>query len=56
MKTLILVFLFAAAHFSNAQDLKQIDELISNYQFEKALTVLATANDTADVRIPLHRG
>ncbi len=56
MKKLIFVFLFVAAHFSNAQDFKQVDELISNYQFEKALTVLATSNDTTDVRVPLQRG
>src|SRR5258706_12280622 len=56
MKKLTLAFLFASPYFCHAQDFKQIDELISNYQFEKALAVLATSSDTTDVRVPLQRG
>jgi len=56
MKRLLIAFLTMTFHFSISQDLKQVDELVNNYQFEKALTMLANIADTTDVRVPLQRG
>ena len=39
-----------------AQDLKEANELIENFQFEKALTVLSQLNDTSDIHVPLQKG
>ncbi len=46
MKNLTLIFLFIAFHFSIAQNLNQTQDLINNYQFEKALAILADITDT----------
>jgi tetratricopeptide (TPR) repeat protein len=56
MKNLVLLFLIAPFHFCNAQDLKQVEDLVNSYQFEKALTILSNPSDTSDARIPLQRG
>jgi len=37
MKKLLIAFLSLTVQFSIAQDLKQVDDLINNYQFERAL-------------------
>jgi tetratricopeptide (TPR) repeat protein len=56
MKNLILILLLLVLRFSTAQDLSQTQDLINNYQFEKALAILTSALDSTDVRIPLQRG
>jgi len=39
-----------------AQDLQEANELIENFQFEKALSVLSQLNDTSDIHVPLQKG
>lgn len=56
MKKLLIAFLSLTVQFSIAQDLKQVDELINNYQFERALLELSKISDTTDVHVPLQRG
>ncbi|MBI1770610.1 MAG: tetratricopeptide repeat protein [Bacteroidetes bacterium] len=53
----LLPFLFIAVSLSiNAQGLKEANELIENFQFEKALQVLVQLNDSTDIHIPLQSG
>ncbi len=56
MKKLLTVILLAAFRFTGAQDLRQAEELVSSFQFEKALTILSAMSDTTNVAIPLQRG
>ncbi len=53
------VFLFLIITFSLSaygQDLKEANELIENFQFEKALSILLQLNDSFNIHIPLQRG
>jgi tetratricopeptide (TPR) repeat protein len=56
MKKLLSFALVVTFYSGHAQDIRQAEELVSNYQFDKALAILSDINDTIDVRIPLQRG
>ena len=56
MKRILTLLLVSFALFVNGQELKEANELIENFQFEKALTVLSQLNDSSDIHIPLQSG
>lgn len=56
MKHLLLVFLAIYGFSACAQDLKEANEFIENFQFEKALSILRQLPDTSDIRVPLQKG
>lgn len=49
------IFLFTVFCIK-AQSIKEANDLIGTYQFEKALEILSQLNDTTDIQIPLQRG
>jgi tetratricopeptide (TPR) repeat protein len=52
----VVALLFVGLNFAAAQGLKEAEELVSKYQFQKALTVLEALPDTAGITVPLQSG
>ncbi|HTH55627.1 MAG TPA: tetratricopeptide repeat protein [Cyclobacteriaceae bacterium] len=56
MKYVLALSLFLCGLSLAAQDLKEANELIENFQFEKALAVLKPLPDTSDIHVSLQKG
>ncbi len=56
MKRILTLLLVTFTLSAQGQELTEANELIENFQFEKALTVLSQLNDSSNIHIPLQSG
>lgn len=56
MQKIFLLLLMFLLNSAKAQNVKEAEDLMNSYQFEKALTVLKILDDTSDIHVPLQKG
>src|SRR5260221_14019614 len=56
MRYLLSLLFISIVITVQSQNLKEANELVENFQFEKALKVLSQINDTTDIHILLQKG